>query len=258
VTKQLDWLPLYWQRFLLGTLDMSAEEIGAYILLLIHQWDKGALPLDEKTLRKISKASKKSLENVLKKFEKTPEGLKNSVLEQVRDEQQEKMLKRSNSAASAAHKRWSRNATAMPTHSEGNAIREEERRVDKSESKHANAHTTTSQGEGNSEGQKVTPQPKTQAQSIHELSIPERYMQSEEFRGLKLLLHRKGEKVDDVTLEQYVHDFWPHFAARPVEKSIKKFSYQIKDWIESGEHKKVSGSESTATNQNPYLKKLTA
>jgi uncharacterized protein YdaU (DUF1376 family) len=41
--EKLDWFPFKWQRFIIGTLDLSAEEIGAYILLLIYEWDNGFL-----------------------------------------------------------------------------------------------------------------------------------------------------------------------------------------------------------------------
>ena len=70
--EKLDWFPIYWQRFIIGTLDMSAEEIGAYILLLIHQWDKGFIPENPQEIKKISRVSVKKLENVLKKFDEMP------------------------------------------------------------------------------------------------------------------------------------------------------------------------------------------
>ena len=78
----------YVQDFLTGTMHMSAEEIGAYILLLCHQWDKGALPDNDKDLLKISRTRLKILEQVKTKFVKGEDGLlRNARLEKEREKQ---------------------------------------------------------------------------------------------------------------------------------------------------------------------------
>ena len=83
---KLLYFPLYIQDFTVGTMDMSAEEVGGYVRLLIYQWDKGAIPSDPKELLKISKMKSKSLENVMKKFIHDGEnGLKNVRLEKERN-----------------------------------------------------------------------------------------------------------------------------------------------------------------------------
>lgn len=128
---KLEWFPLYWQRMTIGTLQMSAEEIGAYMLLLIHQWDKGFVPANEKDLRKISRVSIKKLEKVLKKFEKFGDKLVNDTLEIIRIEQEEKASKRSNSGKNAARIKYERIANAKRTDSEKMPLREEENREDK-------------------------------------------------------------------------------------------------------------------------------
>jgi uncharacterized protein YdaU (DUF1376 family) len=36
------WMPLFWGDFLANTLDLSAQEIGAYVLLIAHAWEREA------------------------------------------------------------------------------------------------------------------------------------------------------------------------------------------------------------------------
>jgi uncharacterized protein YdaU (DUF1376 family) len=133
--EKLEWFPIYWQRFLIGTLEMSSEEVGAYFLLLIHQWDKGFLPKDDKELKKISRLSIKKLTKVLEKFETINEKLYNNTLEIIRIEQTEKNEKNSHKGSKGAKVRWDndkkRKAQAMLEHSVSNGIREEENREEK-------------------------------------------------------------------------------------------------------------------------------
>lgn len=49
------WFPFYVGDFVRDTLDMSAEEIGAYILLICHYWTNGGLPMDEQRLARIAR-----------------------------------------------------------------------------------------------------------------------------------------------------------------------------------------------------------
>jgi uncharacterized protein YdaU (DUF1376 family) len=88
--EKLDWFPIYWQRFIIGTLNMSAEEVGAYLLLLIHQWDKGFVPQDSQELKSICRVSEKKLKKVLGKFEIIDGKYFNKTLEDIRDQQLEK------------------------------------------------------------------------------------------------------------------------------------------------------------------------
>jgi uncharacterized protein YdaU (DUF1376 family) len=131
--EKLDWFPIYWQRFIIGTLEMNAEEIGAYILLLIHEWDKGFVPTNDKELRKISRLSSKKLVKVLEKFEKVGEKYFNSTLEIIRIEQTEKSNRRSESAKNAARIKYERIANARKSESDPLPLeekREEEKRIE--------------------------------------------------------------------------------------------------------------------------------
>jgi uncharacterized protein YdaU (DUF1376 family) len=86
----------YVQDFLTGTMHMTAEEIGAYILLLCHQWDKGALPDNDKELIKIARTKQKVIDSIRVKFAVGEDGrLRNMRLEKEREKQaayREKMI----------------------------------------------------------------------------------------------------------------------------------------------------------------------
>lgn len=81
----------YPHDFLVGTADLTAEEVGGYIRLLCYQWAKGSLPNDEKKLSQLSGISDGlSLGNVSVKFRLCEDGFKrNHRLETVRLEQEE-------------------------------------------------------------------------------------------------------------------------------------------------------------------------
>lgn len=81
----------YPQDFLVGTADLTSEEVGGYIRLLCYQWAKGSLPNDDKKLMQLSGISDGlSLGNVSVKFRLCPDNLRrNDRLEAVRLEQEE-------------------------------------------------------------------------------------------------------------------------------------------------------------------------
>jgi uncharacterized protein YdaU (DUF1376 family) len=79
----------YADDFLAGTMDMSAAEVGAFMRLLCHQWNRGGLPNDIERLQKMAGA--KVSDMVLEKFQRSEaDGLiRNVRLEAERDKQNE-------------------------------------------------------------------------------------------------------------------------------------------------------------------------
>lgn len=132
---KMQWFPVYWERFLLGTMGMSAEEVGAYFLMIIYQWDKGFLPEDDKELKKITRVSVKKLSKVLEKFEKIGDKYFNNTLEIIRIEQKEKNEKNHSKGIKGAKARWDKHklsiAQALLKQCPEDAIREEKNREDK-------------------------------------------------------------------------------------------------------------------------------
>lgn len=107
----------YVDKFVQGTLTFTAEETGAYILLLCYQWDNEFLPFDEKQLKIISRLSGRNASNalrtVLKKFRSIDNvGYANERLEQERQTFNKKREKYSERAANAAKVRWGNDATS--------------------------------------------------------------------------------------------------------------------------------------------------
>ncbi|MCR6656641.1 MAG: YdaU family protein [Opitutus sp.] len=86
--KQAPAFQLYAQDFLVGTADMSAEEVGGYIRLLCYQWAKGSLPNDPEKLKNLSGCTSDACASIMLKFRICEDGaLRNERLEEVRAEQ---------------------------------------------------------------------------------------------------------------------------------------------------------------------------
>lgn len=69
------WMPIFWGDYLKDTMHLSAEEHGAYLLLIAHYWaNGGAIKNDKKTIKNVCKISAKKLDNILAFF-KEKDGL---------------------------------------------------------------------------------------------------------------------------------------------------------------------------------------
>lgn len=88
--------------FLMGTADMGAAEVGAYIRLLCHQWDRGFVP-KEKAARL---AGAKVSASVLAKFVETGGELRNQRMEDERKKQAEYRAQQSQRGKAGAESRW--------------------------------------------------------------------------------------------------------------------------------------------------------
>lgn len=85
--KNENWFKFYYQRILVSCKGWRDDEFGAYVKLLIHQFDNGFVPDDEKELKKIITSHKKNWQLLKKKFpEVEPGKLMNDVMRIVRDE----------------------------------------------------------------------------------------------------------------------------------------------------------------------------
>lgn len=109
----------YVSDFLQGTRHFSAEEIGAYVLLLCEQWDAGFIEKDEEILKKISRISKKKREKVDKKFQETEPGIiKNLRLEIERVKYIEYSNKQSSNGSKGGRGKRKDNPTLKPNESQ--------------------------------------------------------------------------------------------------------------------------------------------
>jgi uncharacterized protein YdaU (DUF1376 family) len=107
----------YPDDFIGGTVDLTAEDVGAYIRLLCYQWSRGEIPESSVAVNRV--AGTKVSAEVLKKFP----GRKNKRLEQVRVEQVKYRETRSTVGKLGAKARWLMHASGMPQASENDASR---------------------------------------------------------------------------------------------------------------------------------------
>lgn len=71
------YFPLYTKEFIAGTVQMTAEELGAYIRLLCWQFDNGSVPISDATaIKNITGVALKKLSRVIDKF---PQGENNKL-----------------------------------------------------------------------------------------------------------------------------------------------------------------------------------
>lgn len=176
--KRLEWFPLYYERFLLATIEWSTVEIGAYFLLLCHQWDKGWVVNDPVEIRKITRTHYRvDLQRVLNKFSKlpqstsdtgsmTPERIVNETLLLIRIKQENKSKTNSESGSKGGKARAANEANAKETlkNLEQNRIRTEQ-----SESTHTlfNEETESEKGSGQAGESKVPAYAKSSELSPH-------------------------------------------------------------------------------------------
>jgi uncharacterized protein YdaU (DUF1376 family) len=111
----------YVADFLVGTAEMTAEEVGGYIRLLCYQWSKGGLPIENKKLMQLSGLfDLDSLNTVKTKFIEINGLLKNERIEKTRGEQDDYRLKQSEASKKSWENRRLRNGEPMASHTEAN------------------------------------------------------------------------------------------------------------------------------------------
>lgn len=79
-------LPLYYNDIVGSTKTWTDEEFGAYMRLLIEQWDKGGLPKDSQRLARLITSMDVTWPMIKDKFEEIDGMLKNKRMEEVREE----------------------------------------------------------------------------------------------------------------------------------------------------------------------------
>lgn len=97
--------------FIMGTMAMTPEQVGAYIRLLCYQWENGPIPNDDELLARITGCGGNAIACAKAKFELCDGKLANARLEHTRANQASYRKKQAENAA----KRWVGNAVAMPS-----------------------------------------------------------------------------------------------------------------------------------------------
>lgn len=110
------WMPLYVADYLADTSHLSCEEHGAYLLLIMHYWQKGGLPDDDRKLASIARAMPEqwlSMRDTIAEF--FGEGWTHARIDEELAEAEEKYQKRANAGRKGGK------AKAMPEQSLSNA-----------------------------------------------------------------------------------------------------------------------------------------
>ncbi|HQT89127.1 MAG TPA: DUF1376 domain-containing protein [Acidiphilium sp.] len=111
--KKIDaWMPLYIADYLADTQHLTAEQHGAYLLLLMQQWRSGPLPIDLEELAMMAKLDaanfrKKVWPKVSKFFDQTDEGYSQKRLAAERTTAEGISAKRAVSGRAGATNKWS-------------------------------------------------------------------------------------------------------------------------------------------------------
>jgi uncharacterized protein YdaU (DUF1376 family) len=99
------YLPLYVDDFIGGTIHFGADEVGAYLLLLSHQWSGGLIEDDPVVIERVSRCTYDRLSRVLTKFERKEGFIFNRRLEAIRRERVAFIKTRSQNASRGWKKR---------------------------------------------------------------------------------------------------------------------------------------------------------
>jgi len=189
--KRLEWFPLYYERFLLATIEWSTVEIGAYFLLLCHQWDKGWVPNNPTDIRKITRTHYRvDLQRVLNKFSIlpqstseggsiTPERIVNETLLLIRIKQENKSKTNSESGSKGGKARAANEANARETLKNLEQNRTEQNKRESTHT-HSNEETESQKGSGQAGETKVPAYAKSSELSAHKpgpapASLPSRH-----------------------------------------------------------------------------------
>lgn len=103
----------YADDFLAGTLEMSQEEVGQYIRLLCHQWNRGSIPVETEKQQRLTGGCVSV--DVLAKFRLCEDGqLRNERLEAVRSERDRFLKQQAEKGRKSAESRKLKPTTVQP------------------------------------------------------------------------------------------------------------------------------------------------
>jgi uncharacterized protein YdaU (DUF1376 family) len=103
-TRKAPAFQLYTDDFLAGTIEMSQEEVGQFIRLLCHQWNRGSIPVETEKQQRLAGGCVSV--DVLDKFDHCEDGLlRNERLESVRTEKGKFLQSQSKKGKLSAEKR---------------------------------------------------------------------------------------------------------------------------------------------------------
>ena len=112
-TRKAPAFQFYADDFLAGTLEMSQEEVGQFIRLLCHQWNRGSIPVETEKQQRLTGGCVSV--DVLAKFRLCEDGLlRNQRLEAVRSERDRFLQQQSEKGRKSAESRKLASTAVQP------------------------------------------------------------------------------------------------------------------------------------------------
>ena len=112
-TRKAPAFQFYADDFLAGTLEMSQEEVGQFIRLLCHQWNRGSIPVETEKQQRLTGGCVSV--DVLAKFRLCEDGLlRNERLETVRSERDRFLQQQSEKGRKSAESRKLASTAVQP------------------------------------------------------------------------------------------------------------------------------------------------
>ena len=112
-TRKAPAFQFYADDFLAGTLEMSQEEVGQFIRLLCHQWNRGSIPVETEKQQRLTGGCVSV--DVLAKFRLCDDGLlRNERLETVRSERDRFLQQQSEKGRKSAESRKLASTAVQP------------------------------------------------------------------------------------------------------------------------------------------------
>jgi uncharacterized protein YdaU (DUF1376 family) len=125
MAKGAYYFPLYYQRLLASCTGWKDDEFGAYLKLLIYQFDRGSIPENLDELARICSSVKKTWPMISKKFVPGPDPgtLINSVMDEIRQEALQKSQKNAANGSKGGKAKTKRSVENGLSENEANAKR---------------------------------------------------------------------------------------------------------------------------------------
>ena len=207
---------LYTDDFLAGTLEMSQEEVGQFIRLLCHQWNRGSIPVGTEKQQRLTGGCVSV--DVLAKFRLCEDGsLRNERLESVRTERGLFLQQQSIKGQQSAEKRRLAASAIQPELNQTSTEVQPDTQPD-------------GQPESNSPSPapiKDTKTPKSEWEVAHGVELPELIRTQNCLAAVKLWLQYKSEKREaykktglTAAMTKWAREFTPSEFPSIVEHSI--------------------------------------
>jgi uncharacterized protein YdaU (DUF1376 family) len=222
-TRKAPAFQLYTDDFLAGTIEMSQEEVGQFIRLLCHQWNRGSIPVETEKQQRLAGGCVSV--DVLAKFDHCDDGLlRNKRLESVRTEKGKFLQSQSAKGKLSAEKR---RLEALERKSESNQNSTAVEPVLQPDDQPDTQPKSNSPSPSPTPNKKDTASPKSPWDVGFGVELPNSFQTENCLQAVKLWLQYKSERKEGykktgltASLTKWSNEFSPAEFPSAVENSI--------------------------------------